>query len=51
MPSGIALIAIAILVTLGTIEVLFRCSIYERPSSADHRRTEKKVKRSEPNEG
>jgi hypothetical protein len=52
MPSGIALIAIAILVILGTIEVLFRCTIYERPGSANHRQTDKKrVRRSGPNRG
>jgi hypothetical protein len=42
MRSAIALVAIIIVVMLGTIEVLFRCTIYERPSSADHRQTQKK---------
>jgi hypothetical protein len=42
MRSAIALVAIVIVVMLGTIEVLFRCTIYERPSSADHRQTQKK---------
>jgi hypothetical protein len=42
MPSTVALVAIAVVVMLGTIEVLFRCTIYERPSSADHRQAEKK---------
>jgi hypothetical protein len=42
MRSAIALVAIIIVVMLGTIEVLFRCTIYERPSSADHRQTRKK---------
>jgi len=45
-PGGVALVVIAIAVTLGTIEVLFRCTIYERPHAADHRQTdEKRVKR------
>jgi hypothetical protein len=43
MPS-VALVAIAMVVMLGTIEALFRCTIYERPRSADHRQT-KGVKR------
>jgi hypothetical protein len=42
MRSAIALVAIVIVVMLGTIEVLFRCTIYERPSSADHRQTQRK---------
>ena len=42
MRSGVALVVIAIVVMLGTIEVLFRCTIYERPSSADRRQAEKK---------
>jgi hypothetical protein len=42
MRSAIALVAIIIVVMLGTIEVLFRCTIYERPSSADHRQMQKK---------
>jgi hypothetical protein len=33
MPGGIALIAIAFAVMLGTIEVLFRCSIHERQAA------------------
>jgi len=42
MPGGVVLIAIAIVVMLGTIEALFRCSIYERrDAAADHRQTEK----------
>jgi hypothetical protein len=46
MPSGIALVAIAIVLMLGTIEVLFRCTIYEQPRSSEHRQTEgKRVKR------
>jgi hypothetical protein len=42
MPGGVALVAIAIAAMLGTIEALFRCTIYERPRSADHRAAEKK---------
>ena len=42
MRSAIVLVAIVIVAMLGTIEVLFRCTIYERPSSADHRQTRKK---------
>ncbi|HSR09568.1 MAG TPA: hypothetical protein VLM42_20725 [Bryobacteraceae bacterium] len=30
-PRGVVLVVIAIVLTLGTIEVLFRCMIYERP--------------------
>jgi hypothetical protein len=41
MPSGVMLVAIALGATLGTIEVLFRCSIHERPT--DHRQGEKKA--------
>ena len=37
MPLGVALVVIAIAMTLCTIEVLFRCTIYERPHSTDHR--------------
>lgn len=37
MPPGVALVVIAIAMTLCTIEVLFRCTIYERPHSTDHR--------------
>jgi hypothetical protein len=40
--NGVVLVAIAVVVMLGTIEVLFRCTIYERPSRADCRQTEKK---------
>lgn len=39
MPLGVALAVIAIAMTLCTIEVLFRCTIYERPRSTDHRQT------------
>jgi hypothetical protein len=42
MRSAIALVAIVVVVMLGTIEVLFRCTIYERPSSPDGRQTRKK---------
>jgi hypothetical protein len=42
MRSAIALVAIVVVVMLGTIEVLFRCTIYERPSSPDGRQTQKK---------
>ena len=45
-PPGLALVVIAVAMTLGTIEVLFRCTIYERPHSTDHRQTKgKEVKR------
>jgi hypothetical protein len=40
MPRAVILVAIAIIVTIGIIEVLFRCTIPERPRSADHRQTE-----------
>jgi hypothetical protein len=40
MPRAVVLVAIAIVVTIGIIEVLFRCTIHERPRSADHRQTE-----------
>jgi hypothetical protein len=43
MPSGVMLVAIALGVTFGTIEVLFRCTIYERPT--DHRQAGKKAVR------
>ncbi|HLX17131.1 MAG TPA: hypothetical protein VKS24_18250 [Bradyrhizobium sp.] len=40
MPRAVLLVVIAIVVTIGIIEVLFRCTIHERPRSADHRQTE-----------
>jgi len=40
MPRAVVLVVIAIVVTIGIIEVLFRCTIHERPRSADHRQTE-----------
>ncbi len=40
MPGAIILVAIAIVMTIGIIEVLFRCTIHERPRSTDHRQTE-----------